>query len=151
MSQNSLKTLKRSNPDILATDSETETDNVEDTKKLDSDIQLYCICQEPDDGIRIMIQCKGCRGIFHRECMSKLKCDILNDFKCPNCIEYNEHIKNINKRKLDILQSNAPTKNNVNYYTWLKDVLERIPEHKANRLEELLPGEWLKANPKALI
>lgn len=35
-------------------------------------------------------------------------------------------------------------KNNVNYFTWLKDILERIPEHKANRLEELLPGEWLK-------
>jgi transposase len=35
-------------------------------------------------------------------------------------------------------------KNNVNYFTWLKDILERIPEHKANRLDELLPGEWLK-------
>jgi len=42
-------------------------------------------------------------------------------------------------------------KNNVNYYTWLKDVLECIPEHKANRLEELLPGGWLKSNPTALI
>ena len=35
-------------------------------------------------------------------------------------------------------------KNDINYFTWLKDILERIPEHKANRLEELLPGEWIK-------
>jgi transposase len=42
-------------------------------------------------------------------------------------------------------------KNNVNYFIWLKDVLERIPEHKANRLEELLPTEWIKQNPEALI
>ena len=30
-------------------------------------------------------------------------------------------------------------KNDVNPFTWLKQVLEAIPEHKANRLEELLP------------
>jgi len=41
--------------------------------------------------------------------------------------------------------------NNVNYFTWLRDVLERIPEQKASRLEELVPGEWLKSNPKANI
>ena len=35
-------------------------------------------------------------------------------------------------------------KNNINYFTWLKDILERIADHKANRLNELLPGEWLK-------
>ena len=29
--------------------------------------------------------------------------------------------------------------NHIEPYQWLKDVLERIPEHKANRLEELLP------------
>ncbi|WP_226294194.1 IS66 family transposase [Aquimarina algicola] len=32
--------------------------------------------------------------------------------------------------------------NNVAPYVWLKDVLERIPEHKANRLTELLPNHW---------
>ncbi len=31
-------------------------------------------------------------------------------------------------------------KNNVNPYLWLKKVLEIIPDHKANKLEELLPG-----------
>ncbi|CAZ95070.1 Transposase (fragment), family 25 [Zobellia galactanivorans] len=32
--------------------------------------------------------------------------------------------------------------NNVNPYTWLKDILERISEHKANRLYELLSHTW---------
>ena len=35
----------------------------------------------------------------------------------------------------------------INPYTWLKDVLERIPEHKANKLHELLPHNWI--NTKA--
>ncbi len=34
-------------------------------------------------------------------------------------------------------------KNGVNPLTWLTDVLTRIPDHKANRLEELLPNIWL--------
>jgi len=32
--------------------------------------------------------------------------------------------------------------NNVEPFAYLKDVLSRIPEHKANRLEELLPYNW---------
>ncbi len=33
-------------------------------------------------------------------------------------------------------------KNQVEPYAWLSDVLDRIPEHKANRLAELLPHNW---------
>jgi len=33
-------------------------------------------------------------------------------------------------------------KNNINPFDWLKDVLERIPRHKANMLHELLPQNW---------
>ncbi|KAA1242826.1 IS66 family transposase [Aquimarina sp. RZ0] len=36
--------------------------------------------------------------------------------------------------------------NNVDPYTWLKDILERIPEHKANKLVELLPNNWTSSN-----
>ncbi|TSE03695.1 IS66 family transposase [Aquimarina algiphila] len=32
--------------------------------------------------------------------------------------------------------------NNIDPYCWLKDVLENIQEHKANRLHELLPNHW---------
>lgn len=32
--------------------------------------------------------------------------------------------------------------NNVNPYTWLNDILNRLPEHKANKLDELLPHNW---------
>lgn len=35
-------------------------------------------------------------------------------------------------------------KNDVNPLTWLTDVLTRIPDHKANRLEELLPIQWIQ-------
>jgi len=35
-------------------------------------------------------------------------------------------------------------KNNINPFDWLKDVLERIPTHKANKLHELLPQNWQK-------
>jgi transposase len=35
-------------------------------------------------------------------------------------------------------------RNNVNPFEWLKDVLERIPEHSIQRLEELLPDQWVK-------
>lgn len=30
----------------------------------------------------------------------------------------------------------------INPFSWLTDVLNRIPEHKANKLEELLPQNW---------
>jgi len=33
-------------------------------------------------------------------------------------------------------------RNNINPLAWLKDVLERIPQHKANKLHELLPQNW---------
>ncbi|MBC8344113.1 MAG: IS66 family transposase [Bacteroidetes bacterium] len=33
-------------------------------------------------------------------------------------------------------------KNKINPFDWLKDVLERIPLHKANKLFELLPQNW---------
>ena len=32
--------------------------------------------------------------------------------------------------------------NDVNPFEWLKDILTVIPDHKANRLEELLPHRW---------
>jgi len=37
----------------------------------------------------------------------------------------------------------------VNPYQWLVDVLNRIPEYPANRLEDLLPHNWKKTNPEA--
>ena len=37
-------------------------------------------------------------------------------------------------------------RNNINPYEWLKDVLDRIQDHKANKLDELLPQNW--ANTK---
>ena len=37
--------------------------------------------------------------------------------------------------------------NEVNPLEWLTDVLNHIPEHKANRLNELLPNNWLKKHP----
>ncbi len=36
-------------------------------------------------------------------------------------------------------------RHNINPFDWLKDILERIPDHKANKLEELLPQYWKKA------
>jgi len=35
-------------------------------------------------------------------------------------------------------------KQEINPYAWLKAVLERLPQHPVNRLEELLPGQWAK-------
>lgn len=32
--------------------------------------------------------------------------------------------------------------NKVNPYTWLNDILNRLPEYKANKIEELLPHNW---------
>ncbi len=32
--------------------------------------------------------------------------------------------------------------NGIEPYAWLHDVLKRVPEHKANKLEELLPQNW---------
>lgn len=32
--------------------------------------------------------------------------------------------------------------NNIDPYTWFKDVLEKIQEYKVNRLDELLPSKW---------
>jgi len=37
--------------------------------------------------------------------------------------------------------------NNVEPLAWLTDILERIPEHKANKLNELLPQNWKMASP----
>ncbi len=33
--------------------------------------------------------------------------------------------------------------NSIDPYSWLKDVLEKIQEYKANRLDELLPNNWV--------
>ena len=33
-------------------------------------------------------------------------------------------------------------KNNVDPYAWLRDVLTRLPDHKANQLDQLLPNNW---------
>lgn len=35
-------------------------------------------------------------------------------------------------------------RNDINPFEWLKDVLERLPEHKANKLNDLLPQNWKK-------
>jgi len=32
--------------------------------------------------------------------------------------------------------------NQVNPYTWLNDILNRLPEYKANKIQELLPHNW---------
>lgn len=39
--------------------------------------------------------------------------------------------------------SNCKT-NQINPYNWLADVINRIPEHKANKLHELIPKNWKK-------
>jgi len=36
-------------------------------------------------------------------------------------------------------------KNDVNPFEWLRDILDRIPEHHANKLEELLPQNWVNS------
>jgi len=41
-------------------------------------------------------------------------------------------------------------KNHINPFEWLKDVLERIPTHKANMLFELLPQNWQKRQENTL-
>ena len=33
--------------------------------------------------------------------------------------------------------------NNVNPFIWLNDILNRMPEHKANKLEELFLHNWM--------
>jgi len=35
-------------------------------------------------------------------------------------------------------------KQDINPYHWLKTVIERIPDHPINKIEELLPGPWVK-------
>ena len=35
-------------------------------------------------------------------------------------------------------------KQQVNPYAWLKAVLERLPEHPVNKVDEFLPGKWMK-------
>jgi len=37
-------------------------------------------------------------------------------------------------------------RHDINPYQWLKDVLDRIPDHKANKLQELLPQNWAKTH-----
>lgn len=37
--------------------------------------------------------------------------------------------------------------NDVEPLSWLTDVLNRIPDHKANKLSELLPQNWKAQNP----
>ena len=34
--------------------------------------------------------------------------------------------------------------NDVNPFIWLRETLKRIPQHPVNRIEELLPGDWVK-------
>jgi len=38
--------------------------------------------------------------------------------------------------------------NDINPYTWLHDVLQRINEHKGNKLSELIPNNWKKIEKK---
>jgi hypothetical protein len=38
---------------------------------------------------------------------------------------------------------NSDKLNDVEPYAWLRDVLTRLPDHPVNRLEELLPNQWL--------
>ena len=33
--------------------------------------------------------------------------------------------------------------NNINPYTWLNDILNRLPEYKVNKINELLPDNWI--------
>ena len=35
-------------------------------------------------------------------------------------------------------------RNNVDPQAWLKDVFERVPNHKINKIEELMPNNWKK-------
>ena len=39
--------------------------------------------------------------------------------------------------------------NEIDPYTYLKDVLKRLPEHKIQQLSELLPHNWKPINNKA--
>ncbi|MCA9733727.1 transposase domain-containing protein [candidate division KSB1 bacterium] len=32
--------------------------------------------------------------------------------------------------------------NNVEPFAWLKDVINRLPEHNQKNIDELLPGNW---------
>ena len=38
---------------------------------LDQDEELYCVCQQPDDG-RLLVCCDNCQGWYHPECMGKI-------------------------------------------------------------------------------
>ena len=40
-------------------------------------------------------------------------------------------------------------RHHVDPYAYLKDILERLPAHPADRLGEFLPNAWIAANPDA--
>jgi transposase len=39
----------------------------------------------------------------------------------------------------------------IDPFAYLKDILERLPTHAADRLGELLPNMWIAANPQARV
>jgi len=39
----------------------------------------------------------------------------------------------------------------INPFAWLNDVFHRIKDHPINRIAELLPHNWIKSNPHALV
>jgi hypothetical protein len=39
--------------------------------------------------------------------------------------------------------------NSIDPHTYLRDVLERLPTHAANRIDELLPHRWSPVQPSA--
>ena len=44
---------------------------------------------------------------------------------------------------------NGRKRHRVDPFAYLKDILERLPAHPADRLGELLPDAWIAANPDA--
>jgi hypothetical protein len=44
-------------------------------------------------------------------------------------------------RNAAVIHTLLATRNNIEPFEWLKNALETIPDHPANRLDELIPGQ----------
>ena len=57
--------------------------------------QLFCVCQQPDDGRHKYVQCDTCNDWYHPECVgtSMHAVDVMEVWDCPLCVRRKRHEK----------------------------------------------------------
>jgi hypothetical protein len=120
-------------------DSESESESEEEEEEEEEEEDVHCICRQPYDAKRSMIQCDGddCKIWYHLSCVeiTQAESDIISKYYCNSCVTRKKRLKTSYK-SVSQLQEEAKGMDNIAIITQHARAIENFLLEKGEEIGE---------------